>query len=539
MPSCLGIHIENDVIKYAKIRKEKDAVRVEAFNVVFYENLRTAIKKIIAETNSYRIPISVNLSGEMYNYFQVPAMLSKQDMKKAVEIDFELLCEERNYKMNTFETRFLFIPSIENKEKMQGVAISAAEADLAHKKSSFSDVKISTIQPISTAITNLVDPSENSNILIVNIEEQTNVTMMSEGQIVRMDTIPEGMRDIINRINTIENSKQKSYEVCKNTTIYTQDSGEGIEEGNEYIDSILPTLYTIISKVKEIIDDTNINVSKIYITGLATAINNIDLYFQEYFDRTKCEILKPFFANVTSIKTSIKDYIEVNSAIALALSGLGYGYKELNFSDKKAKIRVGNGASVSNVKNVLNNTVISSAKQSFSGGLDATERLITRILVATTIAVLGFSISTATISTKIDDKVEEVKIATASVKKEIDKAETDLKKIEEQTSNYKNQIEQLENLEQNNDKAIVVEQSAIPNLLYRLVDITPKKVKIVSIENNPGTNHIVIQAQSEEYEQLGFLKAAITTANHLENVKSTSGVKNDKIVTTTIEGDLP
>ena len=539
MQSCLGIHIENDVIKYAKIRKEKDAVRVEAFNVVFYENLRTAIKKIIAETNSYRIPISVNLSGEMYNYFQVPAMLSKQDMKKAVEIDFELLCEERNYKMNTFETRFLFIPSIENKEKMQGVAISAAEADLAHKKSSFSDVKISTIQPISTAITNLVDPSENSNILIVNIEEQTNVTMMSEGQIVRMDTIPEGMRDIINRINTIENSKQKSYEVCKNTTIYTQDSGEGIEEGNEYIDSILPTLYTIISKVKEIIDDTNINVSKIYITGLATAINNIDLYFQEYFDRTKCEILKPFFANVTSIKTSIKDYIEVNSAIALALSGLGYGYKELNFSDKKAKIKVGNGVSVSNVKNVLNNTVISSAKQSFSGGLDATERLITRILVATTIAVLGFSISTATISTKIDDKVEEVKIATASVKKEIDKAETDLKKIEEQTSNYKNQIEQLENLEANKDKSIIVEQSAIPDLLYELVEITPKKVKIVSIENNPGTNHIVIQAQSEEYEQLGFLKAAITTANYLENVKSTSGVKNDKIVTTTIEGDLP
>ena len=114
-----------------------------------------------------------------------------------------------------------------------------------------------------------------------------------------------------------------------------------------------------------------------------------------------------------------------------------------------------------------------------------------------------------------------------------------MKKIQEQTSNYKNQIEQLENLEANKDKSIIVEQSAIPDLLYELVEITPKKVKIVSIENNPGTNHIVIQAQSEEYEQLGFLKAAITTANYLENVKSTSGVKNDKIVTTTIEGDLP
>ena len=59
-------------------------------------------------------------------------------------------------------------------------------------------------------------------------------------------------------------------------------------------------------------------IEKVYITGTAALINNIDLYFQEYLEDTKCEILKPSF--ITNTKDiNIKDYIEVNSAISLAL----------------------------------------------------------------------------------------------------------------------------------------------------------------------------------------------------------------------------
>ena len=42
---------------------------------------------------------------------------------------------------------------------------------------------------------------------------------------------------------------------------------------------------------------------------------------QEYLRNTHCEILKPSFINNNS-KINIKDYIEVNSAISLALQGL-------------------------------------------------------------------------------------------------------------------------------------------------------------------------------------------------------------------------
>ena len=45
----------------------------------------------------------------------------------------------------------------------------------------------------------------------------------------------------------------------------------------------------------------------IYITGSASIINNIDLYFQENFPDKKCEILTPFFASKSNLKINIKE----------------------------------------------------------------------------------------------------------------------------------------------------------------------------------------------------------------------------------------
>jgi len=57
------------------------------------------------------------------------------------------------------------------------------------------------------------------------------------------------------------------------------------------------------------------------------------LYFEELLDGIKCEILKPFFIE-DSPKVNMKDYIEVNSAISLALQGLEYGLANMNFNKK-------------------------------------------------------------------------------------------------------------------------------------------------------------------------------------------------------------
>ena len=72
MQSSLGVFIDNNIIKYAKLQKDKDSVKVEAYNVAFCEDdLESSIKRIISETYSYQIPVSINLSDEIYSTFDV------------------------------------------------------------------------------------------------------------------------------------------------------------------------------------------------------------------------------------------------------------------------------------------------------------------------------------------------------------------------------------------------------------------------------------------------------------------------------------
>ena len=49
MSNCLGLYIEENLIKYAKVSKERDNIKVETFGVMFYEKATDAVKQIIAK----------------------------------------------------------------------------------------------------------------------------------------------------------------------------------------------------------------------------------------------------------------------------------------------------------------------------------------------------------------------------------------------------------------------------------------------------------------------------------------------------------
>ena len=48
MTSCLGLYVESNIIKYAKISKDRDNLKVESFGLKFYDKLGEAIKQIIS-----------------------------------------------------------------------------------------------------------------------------------------------------------------------------------------------------------------------------------------------------------------------------------------------------------------------------------------------------------------------------------------------------------------------------------------------------------------------------------------------------------
>ena len=49
MSSSLGLYIENNLIKYAKVSKNNDLIKVESFGIKFYEKLEDSIKQIVEE----------------------------------------------------------------------------------------------------------------------------------------------------------------------------------------------------------------------------------------------------------------------------------------------------------------------------------------------------------------------------------------------------------------------------------------------------------------------------------------------------------
>lgn len=541
MSTCLGIYIENNLIKYAKLSKENDIIKVEAFNMKFYDKLEQTLEQIIAETYSYRTPISINLTDETYNYFKVFSMLNKKDIKSVISTEFESICYENGKNKDGFETRYILVNDLENKEKIKAIHVSANKADIARKTSKLEKNKITSITPIGISISNLLEFNEKENVLIVNIEDKTTVTTIVNKNIYNVDTIEEGTAQILQKINEKENSYLKAYDICKSTTLYTSKNSDLDIKENDYLDEIMPTLYEIAGKVRKIINESMNRIDKVYITGTASVINNIDIYFQDYLNDTKCEILKPYFLKNLSTSVNIKDYIEVNSAMALALQGLGEGIKEIDF---KAHSKF---ESLSDLMNMeiggSKNTSKKEKKNSnfkldldFKARLSRSEKTILRTLGTIAITFIVYTAGTTFINNEINKKAEEVQMATKSQQQQISNIQKDKSQIDARTNEYAKMISNLETINETiaaNSKT----KNAIPTLLNQIMYVIPKNVQLTSIQNTTGT-HIVITAQAEKYEQLGYFKAILKTDSILQNVVSDSGVKENGVVKVTIEGDI-
>lgn len=539
MSSCLGLYIEEHLIKYAKVSKDADNIKVELFGIKFYDKVGEAISQIIEETYSQKTPISVNLSEEMYNYFEMFALLTKNDLQKAIKTEFESYCADKGYNPNVFETRYAVVDNQLDKDKIKIIHIADNKIELNKRIQQIDGYGLTNISPISMSIPNLIDVDENENSIIVNMEENTIITTIIGNKIFNIDILDEGSSDILTRINLKENSYSKSYEICKDTTIYTSE-GKGLqEEETNYLEDIMPTLYEIVGKVKKIINSSTEKIEKVYITGTMALINNVDLYFQEYLTEANCEILKPYFVEKIG-NISIKDYIEVNSAISIALMGIGEGIKGMNFKKQVfankipswLKIEINPDKTKKELKNLGGFFTWDLGQK-----LDKTEKSLIRIAVSLVLLIVIYSGFSYLLASQMTKKEQEADTAIAQINQQISLANSDNEKIKNKTNEYTNMIKNIE--EENNritDRNKT--RNAIPNLLNQIMSIIPESVQLTSIENTSGT-HIVINAQSNKYEQLGYLKAKIKADVILTNVISTAGQKDNNVVTVKIEGDLP
>ena len=550
MPSCLGMYVQDNLIKYAKVSKDHDKIKVDSFGVKFYENINEAIKQVVEETYSYKTPISINLEQEIYNYFDMFALLNKTDLQKAIKTEFDAFCQDKGYNPNAFEKRSAVVPNIDDKQKLKVIHVSENKIEFSKMLQLFSGYKLAAVSPISMTISNLKEFEPKQNYLIVNIEDQTTVTTIIDQQIYNIETIPQGSKEFLEKLNMIENSYSKAYEICKNSTIYTMETTEGTGN-NEYLQYIVPTLYKIVQEIQKI-KERFPKIDNIYLTGMGTVINNIDLYFKEYFKESKVEILKPFFLE-DKMNINIKDYIEVNSAIALALQGLGLGIKNLNFMKRdwktELKTLLSSDVNMKDIKmpkfnfKLKNKNVNLKSKVDLSGELDRVERLLLRDCAVVLIVIIMYSVGSSILVKQINAKIKETDDVTLYANSQLSLANSDSSKVNERTKDYQKYKTNLENV----SSAIETKRSRknqITTMLNKIVYNIPKEVQLTEIKNTETTDsgktvqHIIIHAQSTKYEQLAYFKAKMKNANVLDNITSTEGQKDGEYVKIIIEGDL-
>ena len=544
MSSCLGLYIENNVIKYAKVTKDRELLKIESFGVKFYEKVGEAIEQIVSETFSYNIPISVNLSEETYNYFYMFSLLNKNDLKKAVDTEFESYCYDRKLNKNAFEARYAVSNEVDDKDKLKIIHVSSNKSSISKTLQMLNDYKVSTVTPIGTSIANIASINPKENIIIVNIEENTTITTIINQKIYNVEKLADGAGEILGKIASKENSYSKAYEICKNSTIYTMEGKELQDEENEYLDDIMPTLYKIVTKLQDYVANSTSKFEKIYITGTMSVVNNIDLYFQEFFSTEKCEVLKPYFIT-ENIKINIKDYIEVNSAIAVAMQGLGYGIKSMNFKKPSLYDQLPEWMKIDISLGKKGNKNKKSFNFSLNGKLDTTERWLLRATLGVFMLTILYSAFSVYLNSKINDKIIEAQEVTAYTDLQIELVDSDINEIKQMANRYVEMTNNLLNINQQIQDDLNAKNS-IPNLLVEIMTIIPENVQITEIENTKEikddgeeVSHITINAQSMYYDDLGYFKAKLAEDNILLNVTSNQGQKQGDFVQIVIEGDLP
>ena len=140
---------------------------------------------------------------------------------------------------------------------------------------------------------------------------------------------------------------------------------------------------------------------------------------------------------------------------------------------------------------------------------------------------------------KKQEKEKEISDTKTDINAQITLIDRDREKINSKTSEYTTLTTNLQNASDaaNTKNAY---KNVITTFLSEIMYVIPKEVVLTSIEN-PSARKIVINAQSEKYEQLAYFKALLKSKGVLtpSSVVSSEATKEGNIVKIVIEGELP
>lgn len=582
MPSCLGICIEKNLIKYAKLTKDKTSsmTTLDSFGIKFYDSLADTVREVIAETQSETTPVCVGLNTEDYTSVNVFSKLSQKDIKSLVNTNFISVCEEKNVNSAALDMRYVLVRNTGDYDTYRAICIAANKTELTNLGQVFGEYKLAGITSVGLATKNLLrNKGIGEKCAVINIEDDTKITVFNNGEIADLITVPIGMDEVFTRVAEKYNSYSRAYDACKGVDAYGGDLSYETDL-KEINDILLPTLYDLKQRVVSALVDYKDVLRNVYITGTGVIINNIDLYFQDAFSGAKCEVLIPYFINRD--RTNIKDVLEVNNALALAAYGVdgvekdtdfyasgGFLKAEANKTKRQKQVTVKDVMAYANnwmttMDNKMKRKVNSKSRRKSVAFDDEVEQLdqlggagetpkaqvdeneeyydpfeewLIRLAISTFAAFAAYVGISHWTGSLLDQKIALADERINESVKQLQRVDDDITYINSQSAEYKAKTDKLEMILE----TIRTKQERsfdIPNLLSRLMFSIPDEVKVTSVSVNTG-DRVTISAESGRYAQLGYFVSRLKLEGVLNDVNMQVVSMDTSSIKIMINGVLP
>ena len=580
MATCLGISVGKNLIKYAKMSKEKNSpqMSIEAYGVKFYDVLTQTLNEIIQETRSNDNDISVCVTSEDYEKTQSYRQLKPKDREAALNVEFEEMCQRKAVNAGSLDVRFVLSddPMDPNQYSVKCVAVNKVE--LNNLWQALQNTKFQSISAIGPSIVNLLkDKGMGDDCLIINIEDDTKLTLIKNGQIAELVQIPVGMDEVITRLADQYNSYAKAYAACKGIDAYSEVSLDDTDvEKQQVRDALMPTLYDLKQRIMMAIEPFQRDFNNVYITGTGIIVNNIDLYLQEAFGGKRVELLVPYFVNKE--RNSLKDVLEVNSALAAATYCLNGIDKSLDFlksgtylkasATKKQLTPKAILATIKEKIDDINQKTLKVKKSSkkkkkeitFDNEVENLEQLggageysapsfedeveyydpmaewLARIAISLFVGWIAYTGVAHFVQDRLNNKIKTVNENISKTDAQIDNVNKDREKIQNTADEYSQKTAKLQRMI---DKIKLRKERSydVPNFMSQLMFVIPVDVKVSSI--SIGTNdNVVLEAESSKYAQLGYFVSRLKLAGILTDVKM-DVVSMDSTIKIKVKGILP
>lgn len=559
MPSCLGICVGKNLIKYAKMSKDKNStvVSIDAYGVKFYDILSQTLSEIIQETKSSEASVCVSLSSEDYENIEVFKSMKPKDRDALLNSEFESICASKSANASALDMRYILAQSPDSPDQYKAICVAVSKIELTNLWQALSATKFESISAIGATIVNaLKDKGLGENSVIVNIEDDTKLTILKNGEIFEIIQIPVGMDEVITKLADKFNSYARAYEACKGVDAYAESDVSFDYEMQSIRDALMPTLYDLKQRLMISLQPYIEDIQDVYFTGTGIIVNNIDLYLQEAFPGKHCEILTPYFVNRE--RNNIKDVLEVNSALATASYGLNGIDKTTDFLASGTYLRGEAKKKQFNPKEIAGNVksffeeankkmlrpVKSKKRKNAVAFDDEVENLqqlggageysapafeeeveyydpisewLTRVAVSLFVAWVAYTGFAGYVEGRIDERTIEVNNNIAKTQSEIKNVENDKNFIQVKANEY---ADKTKNLQRILDSIKLQQERSfdVPNFLSQLMFIIPTDVQVTSVQI--GTDDtVVLEAQSGKYAQLGYFVSRLKLASVLEDVE--------------------